>query len=86
MLPHWPTTQSQSVSFDDPDVRLCSARRLRRSTSSSAHAPDAPVGLLVVIFKVEVVAVDVEETNWVVGGAEEDVVGGAGADCVGIPG
>ena len=63
VLPHWPTTQSQSVSFDDPEVRLCSARCLRRSTSSSAHAPDAPAGLLVAIFNVEVVAVDVDETN-----------------------
>lgn len=65
VLPHWPTTQSQSVSFDDPEVevRLCSARRFRRSTSSSVHAPDAPVGLLVAMFNVEVVAVGAEETN-----------------------
>jgi len=63
VLPHWPMTQSQSVSFDDPEVRLCSARRFRRSSSSSAHAPDAPAGLLAAIFNVEVVAVDVDETN-----------------------
>jgi hypothetical protein len=86
VLPHWVTTQSQSVSFDDPEARLCSARRFRRSTSSSAHAPDAPVGLLVVIVNIEVAAVDVEETNWVVGGADEDVAGGAGVDWAGIVG
>ena len=86
MLPHWPTTQSQSVSFDDPEVRLCSARCFRRSTSSSAHAPDAPAGLLAVMFNVEVVAVDVEETNCVAAGAEEDAVGCMGAAWVGILG
>ncbi len=63
VLPHWPTTQSQSVSFDDAEVRLCSARRFRRSTSSSVHAPDAPAGLLAAMFNVEVVAVDADETN-----------------------
>jgi len=57
VFPHWPTTQSQSVSFDGPDVRLCSAKRFRRSTSSSVHAPDAPAGLLAAMVKVEVVAV-----------------------------
>jgi hypothetical protein len=86
VLPHWATTQSQSVSVDDPEVRLCSARRFRRSTSSSVHAPDAPAGLLVAIVNVEVAAVDVEETNWVAGGADEDVAGGAGADWAGIVG
>jgi hypothetical protein len=85
VLPHWITTQSQSVSFDGPEARLCSARRFRRSTSSSAHAPDAPVGLLVVIVNVEVAAVD-EETNWVGGGADEGVAGGAGVDWAGIVG
>ena len=73
MLPHWPTTQSQSVSFDDPEVRLCSARRFRRSTSSSAQAPDAPAGLLAAMVRVEVPGVDVEEIIWVEAGAEEDV-------------
>lgn len=84
MLPHWPTTQSQSVSFDDPEVRLCSARLLRRSTSSSVQAPDAPVGLLVAMVNVEVAGVDVEATNWLVGGAAEGGAGGAEVDWGGI--
>jgi hypothetical protein len=86
VLPHWLTTQSQSVSFDDPEVRLCSARRLRRSTSSSVHAPDAPAGLLEAMVNVGAAVVDVDEMNWVVGGAEVDVVGCTGADWVGMPG
>ncbi len=77
VLPHWPTTQSQSVSFEEPEVRLCSAKRFKRSTSSSAQAPDAPAGLLVAIVRVEVAAAE-EETKWVVGGADEDDGGGAG--------
>ena len=78
VLPHWPTTQSQSVSFEDPEVRLCSARRFRRSTSSSAQAPDAPAGLLADMVRVGVAAAE-EETKWVAGGADEDDAG-TGAD------
>ena len=63
VLPHWLTTQSQSISFDGPVVRLCSARRFRRSSSSSAHAPDAPAGLLEAIVNVGVVVVAVEDIN-----------------------
>ena len=77
VLPHWPTTQSQSVSFEDPEVRLCSARRFRRSTSSSAQAPDAPAGLLTAMVRVGVAAAE-EVTKWVVGGADEDDAGTGG--------
>ena len=55
VLPHWLTTQSQSISADVPDVRLCSASFFNLSVSSSAHAPDALPTLAVFILMVAVI-------------------------------